>query len=148
MVNHVYAEGLGLRQVIDFMMFLDKKYVGLDKDECLTNLKQLQMERAFRIFARICERYLGLSKKLLNLSYTSKESAFADKLMEDILRVGNFGRGEKYLGKTKALWPLRSYLWVTMRCIKLHYLCPAEAKWWPISKFFRYLWKKTTIVAK
>lgn len=142
MVNHIFAEGLGIRQVIDFMMFLDKKYTELDKDECLFYLKQLQMERAFRIFARICEKYLGLSEQLLALSYTPKESVFADKLMEDIIRVGNFGRGENYLGKIKVLRPLRSYLWVAGRCFKLGYLCPAEAKWWPISKVQRFFWKK------
>lgn len=142
MVNHVYAEGLGLRQVIDFMMFLDKKYARLDKDKCHLYLNQLHMERAFRIFVRICEKFLGLSEKLLNLSYTSKESAFADKLIEDIMKVGNFGRGENYLGKTNVLRPIRSYLWVVRRCVKLGYLCPAEAWWWPVSKVRRFFGKK------
>ena len=124
------------------MMFLDKKYARLDKDKCHLYLNQLHMERAFRIFVRICEKYLGLSEKLLNLSYTSEESAFADKLIEDIMKVGNFGRGENYLGKTNVLCPIRSYLWVVRRCVKLGYLCPAEAWWWPVSKVRRFFWKK------
>lgn len=66
---------------------------------------------------------------------------FAGKLMADILKVGNFGRGVDYLGTKKALRPLRSYFWVVGRCIRLGYLCPAEARWWPISKLRRFMWK-------
>ena len=141
MVNHVYAEGLGLRQVIDFMMFLEKKYSEIDKEECLRYLQMLRMERAFRIFVCICEKYLGMSHDIVELRYTSDEKSFSDKLMNDILTVGNFGRGQDYLGKNRFLMPLRSYLWVTKRCINLGYLCPAEAKWWPVSKVKRFFWK-------
>lgn len=141
MVNHVYAEGLGLRQVIDFMMFLDKKHKVIDWQLCYQYLQRMQMERAFRVFVRICERYLGFPASALSLTYTDKEIAFADKLMDDIMQVGNFGQGKDYLGNNRVLRPIRSYLWVTQRCLKLGYLCPAEAKYWPVSKLTRYYWK-------
>ena len=148
MVNHVYAEGLGLRQLIDFMMFLNKQYSEINSMECLLYLKRLKMERAFRIFVRSCEKYLGLSKEIVNINYSSKEIIFADKMMEDIMEVGNFGRGKDYLGQSNLLRPVRSYLWVTSRCIKLGYLCPAEAKWWPISKIRRYWWKRRSSLSR
>lgn len=148
MVNHVYAEGLGLRQVIDFMAFLNKEYSEIEPMECLLYLRMLKMERAFRIFVRICEKYLGLSKEIVNINYSSKEISFADKMMEDIMEVGNFGRGKDYLGQSNLLRPVRSYLWVTGRCVKLGYLCPAEAKWWPISKIRRYWWKRRSSLSR
>lgn len=144
MVNHVYAEGLGMRQVVDLMMFIQKEYEDIRSVECQRYLNRMKMERAFRVFAFVCEEYLGMSHELLNLDYSDKEKRFAGKVMADILEVGNFGRGADYLGKEKALRPLRSYLWVVGRCIKLGYLCPAEARWWPVSKFRRFLWKKST----
>lgn len=138
MVNHVYAEGLGLRQVIDFWMFLKKEHEAVKSEECKRYLRMMQMERTFRIFSCLCEVYLGLPHELLGLDYTTKEEQFATKLMDDILVVGNFGRGVDYLGRNKAMMPLKSYLWVFKRCIKLGYLCPVEARWWPVSKFTRY----------
>ena len=143
MVNHVYAEGLGMRQVIDLMMFIQKEHEIVKSEECQRYLSRMKMERAFRVFSCVCEDYLGMSHELLNLNYRDKEKRFAGKIMADILEVGNFGRGADYLGKDKALRPLRSYLWVVGRCIKLGYLCPAEACWWPVSKFRRFLWKKS-----
>lgn len=138
MVNHVYAEGLGMRQVIDFMVFLQKESKAVLSGDCKNYLERMRMVRAFHIFAFICEEYLGMSKELLKIEYTKKEKQFAQKLIEDIMTVGNFAMGANYLGKNKALQPIRSYLWVTGRCIRLCYLCPAEARWWPISKFRRY----------
>lgn len=142
MVNHVYAEGLGLRQVMDLYWFLKMKHDTINWEECNRNLSEMRMERAFRIFACLCEYYLGLPSTVLNLSYTNKEKHFAAELMDDILTVGNFGRGVDYLGQNEKLKPLKSYLWVTKRCVKLGYLCPEEAKWWPISKVKRFFWKK------
>lgn len=143
MVNHVYAEGLGMRQVVDLMMFIQKEHEIVKSEECQRYLSRMKMERAFRVFSCVCEDYLGMSHELLNLHYRDKEKRFAGKIMADILEVGNFGRGADYLGNKDALRPLRSYLWVVGRCMKLGYLCPAEARWWPVSKFRRFLWKKS-----
>ena len=33
-------------------------------------------------------------------------------------------------------------LWTTKRAISLVYLCPSEARWWPVSKLARFFWKK------
>lgn len=138
MVNHIYAEGLGLRQVVDFLMFLQKEHEAVNTDDCRWYLKKMCMERAFRIFTCLCEVYFGMSHDLLRLDYTAQEKEFVEKLMIDILKVGNFGRGVDYLSNNKVLAPIQSYRWVLGRCIRLGYLCPAEARWWPVSKFHRY----------
>lgn len=138
MVNHVYAEGLGMRQVVDFMIFLQKEHDTIKTDDCRRYLKMMRMERAFRIFACLCEDALGMSHELLGLRYSFKEKKFANKLLADILKVGNFGRGADYLGQNRFLVPIKSYFWVFGRCVTLGYLCPAEARWWPVSKFVRY----------
>lgn len=142
MVNHVYAEGLGMRQVVDLMMFIQKEHEAIKSEECQRYLGMMKMERAFRVLACICEKYLGMTPALLCIEYRAKEQQFAAKLMNDILTVGNFGSGTDYLGSNKALMPIKSYFWVVGRCIKLGYLCAAEARWWSISKIKRYIWKK------
>lgn len=142
MVNHVYAEGLGLRQVIDFMFFLQKEHKSVLSEECQMYINKMQMERAFRIFVRICEEYLGMSSTLFNIEYTEKEKKFANKFFENILMVGNFGRVERRLSQNAIVKPIQSYLWVIKRCIQLGWLCPAESHWWPVAKFRRFLWKR------
>ena len=142
MVNHVYEEGLGLRQVIDYAMFLQQEYNKIDKELHQKYLKMMHMERAHRIFVRICENYLGLSPELCHYTYTKSEISFADKLMTDIMKVGNFGRGEYIFHRDGKWGDLQNYWWVTRRSLQLAYLCPSEAYMWPISKPIRYFKKK------
>lgn len=141
MVNHVYEEGLGLRQVIDYALFLQHEYYKIDKDFHQAYLERMHMERGHRIFVRICEKYLGLSSSIVQIQCTPREETFADKLMNDILHVGNFGRGAYIFHRDGKWGDLQNYWWVTKRAIRLNYLCPTEASMWPISKFVRYCGK-------
>lgn len=144
MVNHVYEEGLGLRQVIDFMQWMVccAALPSFDKDKHLAFLKRMRMVRSHRIFTRICEKYLGVSADIFGYSYSTKEVSFADKMMADIMRVGNFGRGEYIFHRDGWIGDFQNYWWVTSRALRLAYLCPSEAYMWPVSKFTRYFDKK------
>jgi hypothetical protein len=143
MVNHVYEEGLGLRQVIDYALFLQHEYNRIDKEQHHKYLEQMHMMRAHRIFVRMCEKYLDLPTDYFHYQYTSREEAFANKLMNDILKVGNFGRGEYVFHRGNTMRDVQNYWWVTRRALALYYLCPSEALMWPISKFCRYFRKKS-----
>lgn len=98
-------------------------------------LRKMNMTRAARIFTRMCEKYLGVDSKISGYRYTDKEVAFADKLASDVLEVGNFAKSVNLKAG------LQAYIWTTKRAVKLGYLCPSEAYWWPVSKFFRYFWR-------
>lgn len=96
----------------------------------------MNMTRAARAFTRICEKYLGADRFIMGYTYTEKEEAFADKMVTDIMAVGNFAKDVKLEAG------LQAYLWTTKRAISLVYLCPSEARWWPVSKLARFFWKK------
>lgn len=152
MVNHVYEEGLGLRQVMDYAFWLnslrsydnDGDNDGFDwrlHDEWL---KGMRMTRAHRVFVRMCEVYLGVPASICGYRYSEGEKRFADKLMADIMQVGNFGRGAYVFDHSSRWGELKNYLWVCSRAVRLHYLCPAEAWMWPVSKVVRWFGKKTS----
>lgn len=143
MVNHVYEEGLGLRQVIDYRQFLEKDGDKVDWTLHSEYLKRMHMTSAFHIFSRICEKYLGLPTDICNLQYTSSELRFADKMMDDIMNVGNFGRNTYVFDYSSKWGEAKNYLWVVSRCIRLGALCRTESMSWPIAKAKRYLWKKS-----
>ena len=143
MVNHVYEEGLGLRQVVDFALWAKKCATDSKFDMRLHGyyLQRMRLTRAHRIFVRICEKYLALPQDIFGYEYSKREMAFADKLTLDIMRVGNFGRGEYVFKRGSMRGDLQNYWWVTRRSLRLWYLCPSEALMWPISKFSRYFSK-------
>lgn len=142
MVNHVYEEGLGLRQVMDYGLWVRDlpNHKDFDMELYHVYLDKMHMRRAARIFTRICEKHLGVEHGIFGYGYTDKEMAFADRLMADIMAVGNFAKEVKL----DAGWD--AYKWTTKRAFSLGYLCPSEAYWWPVSKFFRYFAKKLRLI--
>ncbi|MBR4711023.1 MAG: nucleotidyltransferase family protein [Clostridia bacterium] len=88
-INHHMESGLGLRQIIDWMMFVDR---------CLPDSEWPAFEAMARVtghvelsvvVTRMCELYLGLSRH----SWCSHvDTGLCADLMEYILSCGNFGR--------------------------------------------------------
>lgn len=143
MVNHVYEEGLGLRQVIDYAMFLLSCADKIDWLQHHEYLHQMHMERAWRIFTCICVDYLGMSLPSQVEPFSHQEKVWAEKMMTDIMRVGNFGRGEYVFHHRGFKDAFNNYCWVAKRCWNLGFVCPSEARWWIISKVKRFFWKKS-----
>lgn len=145
MVNHVFAEGLGLRQVIDFAFWCKENQTNasFDKQKYFNYLDKMHMRRAGRIFGRIAEIVVNLPSGWGCMEALSEqETRFTQKLLDDILKVGNFARGQFHPQKRNWTDDIYNYWWVIQRVWKLHYLCPSEAYWWPFSKVYRYLLKK------
>jgi len=68
------------------------------------------MTRAFHIFTRICEKYFGLPTDICNLQYSSNEMHLADKMMDDIMNVGNFGRNAYVFDHSSKWGEAKNYL--------------------------------------
>lgn len=123
-------------------MFLKKCADKIDWMQHHEWLYRMRMERAWRIFTCICVEYLGLSLPSQVEPFSYNERKWAAALVEDIMRVGNFGRGE-YVFKHQGLMDAwKNYCWVAKRCLHLIFVCPSEARWWMISKVKRFFWKK------
>lgn len=142
MVNHVYEEGLGLRQVIDYAMLLHRCADKIDWMQHHEWLYRMRMERAWRIFTCICVEYLGLLLPSQVEPFSYNERKWVAALVEDIMRVGNFGRGEYVFHHQGLMDAWKNYCWVAKRCVRLGFVCPSEARWWMISKVKRFFGKK------
>lgn len=87
-INQHLSVGLGLRQIIDWMEYVEKH---LD-DEAWDNgfaeaAERIGMKRLAMLTTAMCRKYLGLKK---DIHWCSYEPA-CDELMEYILSRGNFG---------------------------------------------------------
>ena len=87
-INQHIEEGLGLRQIIDWMMFVDKclpdiKWIEFEEYAQKSGLKTLAVT-----ITRMCEMYLGLNK---HMWCASADEELCTALMDYILTCGNFG---------------------------------------------------------
>ena len=134
-VNHIYEEGLGLRQLVDYAMLLRHEYHNIDWERHGQWLNDVSMTGAWRIVACLCQDFLGAER---HWEFTEKEHEWACRLMNDVMAVGNFGRAA-YTFRHDTLWhKLQNYRWVTGRAWTMGFVCPSEACWWPVSKLIRF----------
>lgn len=87
-VNQHMEEGIGLRQIIDWMMFVDKCLPDEKWPEFEIIVKKTGLEKLAITTTRMCEMYLGLSSH--EWSKNADESLCHD-LINYVMECGNFG---------------------------------------------------------
>lgn len=90
MVDHFTAKGLGLRQICDWTLFLNRHHAEMDKNLLKEMLSQLKMMNDWQLFSNFCVNYLGLSTQAA-IFYSESKTKKAQKLAEVVFSLGNFG---------------------------------------------------------
>ena len=92
MIHHIKDGGIGLRQVLDWAMFIESGTNAASR----TALGTLCATHGLLTFAstltRLCVRYLGLSAECATWC-EAVDDALCDALLADFLACGNFGQG-------------------------------------------------------
>ena len=92
--HHIFG-GLGLRQIIDFMMFVcsEKDEDAFEKN-VLPIFDKTGLSTLAKVVTKACKKYFGLP---LNVEWClSADDATCEEFIETVLSSGNFGRKERY----------------------------------------------------
>lgn len=87
--QHLY-NGLGLRQILDWMMFVDRVLDDGHYGEFKEILKKSGLNKLAIVVTRMCQIYLGLRTEGISWCRTAKPST-CEALMNFIVQQGNFG---------------------------------------------------------
>lgn len=147
-VLHFLNEGIGLRQVCDWVTLLRAHREELDKKEVARLFREWGLTEAAKVFGVLATRYLGLSEEELPVPYAEKDIATGEWLLSDIWQGGNFGqhddaRAQRPKGYWSGKW--HTFSRISKRCRELGALAPAEARWFPVSVTLQSIemqWKK------
>ena len=87
-ISQHLEEGIGLRQIIDWMMFVDKCLPDEKWPEFYILVKNIGLEKLAIITTRMCEMFLGLSP---HSWCESVDTLLCKDLMRYVMACGNFG---------------------------------------------------------
>ena len=91
MKSHLQS-ALGLRQVIDWMMYVDRElHDGFWEAEFQAAAREVRLEKLAIVVTRMCQKYLGLTADNITWCADADEQ-LCDDLIENLLVSGNFGR--------------------------------------------------------
>ena len=122
MLIHLFDEGIGLRQVVDYNLVLKNLKVSKnERDELVSTIKNLGMYRFARSMMWIESSVLGLP---IELCIVEPDERRGKQLLEDILEGGNFGHySQRYNGRNGFYYRGMLEAW---RDLKLLPMAPRE----------------------
>lgn len=88
--HHFISGGIGLRQLCDWILYLDTFFEVIDLVELEADLKAFGLMRPWKIFGALAVNRLGLVAEKMPL-YSSRYHIQADRVLRRILQAGNFG---------------------------------------------------------
>ncbi len=136
--RHVFHEGIGLRQLMDYYFVL----IHLTDEErkwAYGKLKWLGLGKVTSAVMYVMKAVFLMDYKYLLCSPSEKTGKY---LLEEIIAGGNFGKfGEQYEA-THGGSGFNLYLKNLKRLGKVYSLCPSEVLWAPIWKPSHWMWRK------
>lgn len=141
--RHLLEAGIGLRQICDLALYLDKYNEQIDRDRLNGYLEELQLISIARCLGSILVDWLGLEEGKLPFNTNTQ---YTDFILQEIFEGGNFGKKKvKYREGSNGLCrKILSVFYFYKRCKLYSPLMPLEAKsyfWNKISLNFRLMTK-------
>ncbi len=110
-IDQHFEQGIGLRQIIDWMMFVNQCLSDDKWDEFAVLAKKVGLDKLAIVTTRMCELYMGLPERKWA---ASADISLCRRLMDYILDCGNFGNKKpleyivgqnvfSYISKPKAI---------------------------------------------
>lgn len=131
--HHLLTEGVGLRQLMDMCLFVHNHFDELDLSLLHRHVVGIGHEKAFNAYMALLNKYLGLPKEQIPFELDLQDYVYADKIMDEVWRGGNFGHKNNLKGvKPGLLHSLNTARLVIAHSMKFYRLAPAESRayWW------------------
>lgn len=135
--NHLFQEGIGLRQIVDYYFVIEKWHTDLtDIDALRYELKWLRLWKFAGAVMYVQHEVLGLPEDKMIARMDEKRGKL---LFDEILQGGNFGQyDERYGFGHGAIGHNLQRLFRDWRLVRYY---PAEALSEPIFRIWHFLWR-------
>ena len=146
--RHMFTEGIGLRQLLDYYFVVVKWHTNLadltdfDSKNLTTlqqDLKWLGLWKFAGAVMYVLYEVFGLEEEKMIAPINEKEGAF---LLDEIMRGGNFGQYDERLGDKTGEGKVHRYFRMSLRNMRFVKHYPSEAICEPLFRTWFFFWKK------
>lgn len=155
--RHIFTEGIGLRQLLDYYFVLLKWHTDLtnltdsnkslpqmtqintDLDTLRHELKYLGLWKFAQAVMFVMKEVFGLSEDRMIAPMDEREGRF---LLDEIMRGGNFGQYDDRMGSKVGESKIHRYFRMNLRNLRFVKHYPTEALSEPLFRTWFTLWKK------
>lgn len=138
MFRHVFSEGIGLRQMMDYAMLLRKGATDEEKALFCTQVKELNLYGFAGAVMYVMKKVFGLKDDVL---LTPPDMKKGEQLLDMIMEGGNFGQYNKDIDRTIKKDSAMSFITRNRRNLRLLNEYPEEVLWGPAFKIWHWVWR-------
>ena len=137
--RHLFAEGIGLRQLLDYYYVLCQGFTEEEREATMRTLRSLRMQRFVGAVMWVLKQVFDIDDRYMLIAPDEHEGRF---LLEEIMQAGNFGQYDERLqyqqGESALRWGLRK----VKRNFRFVRSYPSEVLWSPLFKLWHYFWRR------
>ena len=137
--RHVFTEGIGLRQLIDYYYVLINDELLVIRDSLQRELKHLGLWKFAGAVMYVLHETMGLPEEKMIAPINVNEGRF---LLAEIMQGGNFGQYDTRLGSKENEGKLHRYFRMSLRNLRFVKHYPTEALSEPLFRTWFAVWKK------
>lgn len=137
--RHVFSEGIGLRQLLDYYYVLIQEDSQENRIVAARSIERLGMKRFARAVMYIMVELFGMDSRYLLFEPDEREGKF---LIEEVLIGGNFGQYDKRLGDKAHETVGRRWLRMSVRNMRFVKHYPSEALCEPLFRTWFWMCKR------
>lgn len=139
--RHVFTEGIGLRQLLDYYFVVEKWHTDFDSKNLAAlqqDLKWLGLWKFAGAVMYVLHEVFGLEEDKMIAPMNEKEGMF---LLDEIMRGGNFGQYDDRLGDKTGEGKVHRYFRMSLRNMRFVKHYPSEANCEPLFRTWFFFWK-------
>lgn len=136
--RHIFTEGIGLRQLLDYYYVLISDDLLLIRDRVQKKLKHLGLWKFAQAVMFVMKEVFGLSEDRMIAPMDEKEGRF---LLDEIMRGGNFGQYDDRMGSKVDESKIHRYFRMNLRNLRFVKHYPTEAVCEPVFRTWFAGWK-------
>ena len=137
--RHLFHEGIGLRQLLDYYHVLHQGFTEAEREETLRVLRSLKMLRFTRAVMYVLQQVFGLSDQYLLTTPDEYEGRF---LLEEIMLAGNFGQYDERIQRHAHATEWQLFVRRVTRNLRFLHSYPSEVLWSPLFKVWHYFYRR------
>ena len=137
--RHLFQEGIGLRQLLDYYFVLGKGFSQQEKEECTKMLKSLGLIDFAAAVTYILQEKFGLETEKQLVPPNKRKGEF---LLNEVMTAGNFGKYDKRYSIVSKEKEFAHFINSMQRTVRLLFQYPNETLWSPYFKIWHYFWRK------
>ena len=139
--RHFMDDGIGFRQLIDYMMLLRQGFTEEERIRTMQVMKSIHLDKFCGAMMYTLQELFGLEKEY---QLTSPLVSEGELLIEEVMQAGDLGRYDRsFHGNRDTESTIARFIRRTRRSLRFIGSYPEEICWAPLFKIWHWIWRKS-----